>query len=146
MPMLDQLLSPIVIGAVAVAGFAAISVSVTSGFIRDRDLLNMRLHKTERALKKVQSEMADRQIRIKQLIKEVEALQPVERELREYYESLMRMQIAAEREALQEAATDEAESVCTNAIPKDRVAVQIQDLSGKGLRSRADENLLSIRQ
>ena len=109
MPMLDQLLSPIVIAAVTVAGFAAISVSVTSGFIRDRDLLGMRLHKTERALKKVQSEMADRQIRIKQLIKEVEALQPVERELREYYESLMRLQMAAEREAMQKAETDEAE-------------------------------------
>ncbi len=101
--MLDQLLSPIVIASVTIAGFAAISVSVTHGFIRDRDLLDKKLHETERALKKVQKEMADRQIRIKQLIKEVEALQPVEQELREYYESLMRMQMAADREALQEA-------------------------------------------
>ncbi len=107
--MLDQLLSPIVITGLCGSFAAAISVSVIFGFIRERDLLDERVRETERALKKIQSEIADRQIRIKQLMEEVEALQPVERELREYYESLMRMQIAAEREALQEAETDEAE-------------------------------------
>ncbi len=110
MPMLDQLLSPIVIAGLAGTAAAALSVSVVFGFIRDRDLLDKRLRKSARALEKIRSEIADRQTRIKQLMEEVEALQPVERELREYYESLMRMQMAAERAALQEAETDEAES------------------------------------
>ena len=108
--MLDLLLTPIVIGSLVGAAAAAISVSVVFGFIRDRDLLGKRIRKTERALEKVRSQIADRQIRIQQLIEEVEALQPVERELREYHESLVTMQLEAEREALQEAETDAAES------------------------------------
>ena len=62
-----------------------------------------------RALQKIQSEIADRQILIKQLIEEVEALQPVEQELREYHASLMSMHLTAEREAMQKAETEEAE-------------------------------------
>ena len=108
-PMLDHLLSPIVIAGLAGTAAAALSVSVVFGFMRDRDLLDKRLRESERALKKVRSEIADRQIRIKQLIEEVEALQPVEQELREYHASLMAMQLTAEREAMQEAESDEAE-------------------------------------
>ena len=107
--MLDQLLSPIVITGIAGAGAAAFSVSVIFGFIRERDLLDERVRNTERALKKIQSEIADRQIRIKQLKEEVLALQLVFWELREYHESLLKMQMAAEQEALQEAETAEAE-------------------------------------
>ena len=109
-PVLDHLLSPIVIAGLAGTGAAALSVSVVFGFIRDRDLLDKKLRKSERALEKIRSEIADKQIRIQQLMAEVEALQPEEREVREYYESLMRMKMAAEREALQEAETDEAQS------------------------------------
>ncbi len=101
--MLDNLLSPIVIAGIAGAGAAALSVSVIFGFIRERDLLDERVRNTERALKKIQSEIANRQIRIKQLKEEVHELQSVFWETREYHESLMRMQMAAEREALQEA-------------------------------------------
>ena len=108
--MLDLLLSPIVIASLAGAAAAAISVSVIFGFIRDRDLLGKRLRKSERALEKIRSEIADRQTRIKQLLEEVAALLPVELELREYHESLMTMQLEAEREALQKAGSDEAES------------------------------------
>ena len=100
--MLDLILSPIVIASLAGAAAAAISVSVIYGFIRDRDLLDKRLRKSERALEKVRSEIADRRIRIQQLMEEVAALRPVEQKLREYYESLVTMQLEAEREALQE--------------------------------------------
>ncbi len=107
--MLDHLLSPIVIAGLAGTAAAALSVSVIFGFIRERDLLDERVRNTERALKKIQSEIADRQIRIKQLKEEVQELQSVFWETREYHESLLKMQAAAEQEALQEAETDEAE-------------------------------------
>ena len=107
--MLDQLLSPIVIAGLAGAGAAALSVSVVFGFIRERDLLDKRLRKAGRDLDKIQSQIADRQIMIKQLIEEVEALQPVEQELREYHASLMSMHLTAEREAMQKAETEEAD-------------------------------------
>ena len=101
--MLDQLLSPIVITGLCGSFAAAISVSVIFGFIRERDLLDERVRSTGRSLKKIRSEIADRQIRIKQLKEEVQELQSVFWETRKYHESLVKMQVAAEQEALQEA-------------------------------------------
>ena len=107
--MLDQLLSPIVITGLCGSFAAAVSVSVIFGFIRERDLLDERVRSTERALKKIQSEIADRQIRIKQLKEEVQELQSVFWETRQYHESLVNMQVAAEQEAEEDTEREERE-------------------------------------
>ena len=105
---MDSILSIEAIACLVVAGAAAVGVSVVLGYIKDRDGLALRLRKTERQLEKIRSEIAGRQERIKQLTEEVEMLQPIERELSDYYDSLVEIQLEAERREMDEQEKDQA--------------------------------------
>ena len=103
----DFVISPIAIACLAAAAGAAIAVSVTLRFIRDRDVLGRKLRKTERTLDKIRKEIAKSEGRIEQLTKEVQMLKPLHDKLSAYHETLMEMQLEAERRAMKEAEDDE---------------------------------------
>ena len=99
---MDALFSTEVIACLLIAGASAFAISVVLRFRPDRDRLDRNLRKTERALERIQKQIAARQGRIKQLKEEVAALVPVHHRLQAYHEELLQIQVEEERKALEE--------------------------------------------
>ena len=100
--MVELLFKVEVLASLVVAASAAIGVSVVRRFIRDRDVLDRKLKKTDRQLQRLRKEIAAKQGRIKELQSEVEMLKPLEARLRAYHEQLVELQSEQERKEMQE--------------------------------------------
>ena len=93
--VLDLLFTTEVICCLLVAGAVAFGISIVMAFIRDRDKLGRRLKKAERQLEKLRKQIARKRAKVKELTEEVKMLSPLEEKLREYYDLINVLRLAA---------------------------------------------------
>jgi hypothetical protein len=96
--LVDIVLAPEVISGVLIGVSVLMTIRVILGFTGEAAELRGRLFKVESRLEKLRAELPEKQQRVGELTKAVNAMKPREQRLRDYYDVLMEIKLRVERE------------------------------------------------